>query len=229
MNFTVASSERLANFMYRVYALMALALSVTGITAYYVAVTPALFKGIHGNAWAFIGIILCQFALVAILTFMLPKMSLATATLVFFVYAISLGLTFSLIFFQYTFTSISSTFFITAGMFGIMAIYGYVTKADLTSLGNIAMMGLFGIIIAMFVNIFVKSGAFNLIISAIGVVIFTILTAYDSQKIKQIGMQMMAERELISKVALLGALTLYLDFLNLFLFILQFTGQRRSE
>ena len=148
MDFTVTSSERLTNFMYRVYALMALALSVTGITAYYVATTPALFKSIHGNAWAFIGVILCQFALVVILTFLLPKMNLATATLVFFLYAISLGLTFSLIFYEYTFTSISLSFFITGGMFAIMAIYGYVTKADLTSLGNIAIMGLIGIIIS---------------------------------------------------------------------------------
>ncbi len=228
MDFTVASSERLANFMYRVYALMALALVVTGITAYYVAATPVLFKGIYGNPWAILGLFIFQFALVIVLSFLLPKMSLPVATIVFFLYAISLGLTLSIIFYAYTFASISSSFFIAAAMFAIMAIYGYVTKADLTALGNIAIMGLIGLIIAMVVNIFVKSSTFNYILSGIGVIIFTVLTAYDSQKIKQIAMQLMADRETMSKIAIFGALTLYLDFLNLFLFILQFTGQRRE-
>jgi len=229
MDFTIASSERLANFMYRVYALMALALVVTGTTAYYVASTPALFKGIYGSPSVVLGLFIFQFALAIVLTFLLPKMSLAMATLLFFIYAISLGLTISVIFLVYTAASIYSSFFITAGMFAIMAIYGYVTKADLTTMGNIAIMGLIGLIIASFVNLFIKSPTFNYILSAIGVLIFTVLTAYDSQKIKQIGMQLMADRQTISKVAIFGALTLYLDFLNLFLYILQFTGQRRSE
>lgn len=229
MEFTVASNERLANFMYRVYGLMALALIVTGITAYYVAATPALIKGIYGSPWIVLGLFIFQFALVIILSLLLPKMNLATATLVFFLYAISLGLTLSVIFLVYTAASIYLSFFIAASMFAIMAIYGYITKADLTTLGNIAFMGLIGIIIAMLVNVFVKSSTFNYIISGIGVIIFTVLTAYDSQKIKQIGAQLMADRQTMSKVAIFGALTLYLDFLNLFLFILQFTGQRRSE
>lgn len=229
MDFTMTTSERLTNFMYRVYALMALALAVTGITAYYVAATPVLFKGIYHNSWTILGLFVFQFALVIVLSFLLPKMNLTIATIVFFIYAISLGLTLSAIFLVYTTASIYTSFFITAVMFAVMAIYGYITKADLTTLGNIAIMGLIGLIIAMLVNLFVKSSMFNYILSGIGVIIFTILTAYDSQKIKQIGSQLMAERQAMNKVAIFGALTLYLDFLNLFLYILQFTGQRRSE
>ena len=133
-----------------------------------------------------------------------------------------------MIFLVYTQASIMQTFIVTAGMFGVMTIYGYLTHTDLTKLGNVMMMAVWGLIIALLVNLFFRNPMFDLLISAAGVLVFTALTAYDTQKIKQIGEHMMADDEMMSKVAVLGALTLYLDFVNLFLYLLRFMGRRRD-
>jgi len=225
---TSSISTRLANFMYRVYGLMTLALTVTAVTAYYVATTPALFKFIENKPGILFGILLLQLLLVLILSLALPRMSITVATIIFFLYAISLGFTLSIIFKVYTTSSIYLAFFTTAGMFAAMAAYGYVTKADLTRVGNIAIMGLFGLIIGLLINMFLKSPPTQYILSAIGIVIFTVLIAYDTQKIKQIGMRLLSDPKTMGKAALLGALALYLDFMNLFLYILQFTGRQRD-
>ncbi len=150
------------------------------------------------------------------------------ALTMFLVYAVSVGVTTSVIFLIYTQASIVQTFVVTAAMFGVMTIYGYLTHTDLTKLGNVMMMALWGIIIAVLVNLFFKNPMFDLLISIAAVVVFTVLTAYDTQKIKQIGQHMLADDEMMAKVAVLGALTLYLDFVNLFLYLLRFMGRRRD-
>lgn len=218
------------SFMYNVYGLMSAALLVTAGTAYYMAKTPGVFEAIYTHNWALILIVILQFALVIGLSAFLPRMSFGTALLLFFLFAISVGVsTASVIFFVYTEASIFTTFLITAGMFGVMSVYGYITRSDLTTAGNIAVMGLIGIIIAGLVNLFVRSTQFDLVISAIGVLIFTVLTAYDTQKLKMLAQNLSADRETVSKIAVIGALTLYLDFINLFLFLLRFMGKKREE
>jgi uncharacterized protein len=229
MDYSVSSmSERLSHFMYRVYGIMALALTLTAVTAYFIATTPAVFNAIFGRPALAIGLLVAQLLLAVVFSFFLMRLSLPIATAIFITYAILLGLTLSTIFVVYTAGSIYLAFFATAGMFATMAIYGYITKADLTTIGNLAFMCLIGLIIAMTVNIFLKSTRFDYIISAIGILIFTALIAYDSQKIKQLGMQLFADHQTMGKVALFGAFSLYLDFVNLFMYILSFTGKRRD-
>ena len=147
----------------------------------------------------------------------------------FIVYSLLIGAMLSSIFILYTATSIASTFFVTAGTFGVMCVYGYLTKRDLTSIGNICLMAVIGLIIAGLVNLFLQSSVMSLIISGIGVLVFVGLTAYDSQKIKQLLLQEgMEVNDSTKKIALLGSLTLYLDFINLFLYLLRFLGNRRN-
>ncbi|MHB8842830.1 MAG: Bax inhibitor-1/YccA family protein, partial [Candidatus Aquicultor sp.] len=155
------------------------------------------------------------------------RMSASTLLLVFVVYSILMGMSLSFIFFMYTLPSIAKTFLITTGMFGFMAVLGYTTKTDLTKFGSIMMMGLVGIIIASVVNIFMQSSQMDYIISFIGVLVFTGLTAYDVQKLKRIGSSAEADSENMRKMTIFGALTLYLDFINLFLFLLRFFGNRK--
>ncbi len=216
-------------FMYNVYSLMSTALFVTAGTAYIVAKSPEFSMAIVTNTWALILIVALQFGLLIGLNAFLQRMSFATALLLFFLFAISMGLTTSTIFLVYTEASIFSTFFITAGMFGIMSLYGYVTRTDLTTVGNIAFMALIGLVIAGLVNMFLRSSQFDLVISAIGVLVFTVLTAYDTQKLKMLAHQLFADHETVAKVSVVGALTLYLDFLNLFLFLLRFMGKKRND
>lgn len=216
-------------FMYNVYSLMSTALLVTAGTAYYCAQSAGFHEAITTSAWPLIMIVIAQFALVIVLTAFLSRMSFAMAMVLFFLFAISIGLTTSTIFLVYTDASIFRTFLITAGMFGVMSLYGYLTRSDLTTAGNIAFMGLIGLVIAGVVNIFLQSSQFDLVISAIGVLVFTVLTAYDTQKLKQMAQHLFADQETISKVSVIGALTLYLDFINLFLFLLRFTGNRRND
>jgi FtsH-binding integral membrane protein len=214
--------------MYRVYAWMCLALGLTASTAYYVSITPAFYTFIWSHQSALVILFVAQLALVVVLSMFIQKISFPVAVSLFVLYAISLGITLSAIFMVYTMTSIFATFAVTSGMFGAMAIYGYVTKADLSSMGSFLFMALIGLIIGGFVNIFLKSEGFQYVLSAIGVLVFTLLTAYDVQKIKRITEELQADRSTMAKVSLLGALTLYLDFINLFLYMLQFMGKRKE-
>lgn len=220
--------ERIAGYMYRVYGLMAIAFGITAATAYYVSITPSIYKPIFSSPWILLGLFLVQIIFVVGLTVLLPKLNFFVALILFFGYAVLLGLTLSVIFLRFETSSIYLAFFISAGMFAAMALYGYFTHTDLSSLGNILFMALFGLIIGLVVNMFLKSSWFDLLLSSLGVIVFTALTAYDSQRIKYIGRLMIADGNPISKVAVLGALTLYLDFINLFLYMLQLVGRRRD-
>lgn len=219
--------KRTSSFMSGVYGWMSCALAVTAGTAYYVASTPAIFTYLYAHSGIILGLIFGQLALVFAITFLINRISFATALMLFLLYAATLGITLSSIFHVYTEVSIITTFLTTAGTFGVMSLYGYVTKADLTTVGNMSFMALIGLIIGMLINMFLKSEQFDYILSGIGVVIFVLLTAYDTQKIKHIG-RMIDEQEMIGKITLIGALTLYLDFINLFLFLLRFMGSRRE-
>ncbi len=214
--------------MRKVYLWMALAMVITGLTSYYVATSPALLQLFYANSAVLWGLIIGELALVFGLSAAINKLSLPVATLMFVLYSVLNGATLSSIFLVYTESSIASVFGITAITFAVMAVYGYFTKKDLTSWGRILFMGLIGIIIASVVNIFVKSSGLNLIISYIGVLLFVGLTAYDSQKIKEMFMQAPDAGEGMQKLALLGALTLYLDFINLFLYLLRILGSSRD-
>ena len=212
--------------MRKVYVWMTLALAITGFTAYGVATSPGLMQAIYTNQILFWGLIIAEFALVIGVSSAINKLSLATATLMFILYSVINGALLSYIFILYTASSISTVFFITAGTFAAMAFVGYTTKTDLTSIGKISLMALIGLIIATVVNVFIKSTMFDLIVSYVGVLIFVGLTAYDSQKIKQMLLQAPDAGESAQKVALLGALSLYLDFINLFLYLLRIFGKR---
>ena len=202
--------------MRKVYVWMTLALVITGVTAYGVATSPGLMMAIATNKLLFWGLIIAEFGLVVAISAAINKLSLTTATLLFVLYSVINGATLSFIFAIYTMSSIASVFFITAGTFAVMAVIGYTTKKDLTSMGKILFMALIGIIIATIVNIFLKSTGLQMIVSYLGVLIFVGLTAYDSQKIKQMLLMAPDAGEGAQKIALLGALSLYLDFVNLF-------------
>lgn len=214
--------------MQKVYLWMSLALVITGFTAYFVATSQTLLTMIFGNSLVMWGLIIAEFALVFTISGAINKLSLTTATLLFTLYSVLNGATLSVIFLAYTLSSIASVFFITSATFGAMALYGYFTKKDLSSWGRILFMALIGIIIATVVNIFLKSGALNMIVSYVGVLVFVGLTAYDSQKIKEMLLQASDAGEGMQKIALLGALSLYLDFINLFIYLLRIFGSSRD-
>ena len=214
--------------MRKVYLWMTLALVITGFTSYYVASSEALITAIMTNQILFWGLVIGEFALVFGLSAAINKLSLTTATLMFVLYSVINGATLSFIFLVYTYSSITNVFFITAGTFAVMALFGYFTKTDLTSIGKILMMALIGIIIATIVNFFTKSEGLAVILNYLGVLVFVGLTAYDSQKIKQMLMTAPDAGEGTQKLALLGALSLYLDFINLFLYLLRIFGSRRD-
>ncbi|KUJ96298.1 MAG: hypothetical protein XD41_0706 [Desulfonauticus sp. 38_4375] len=226
---TKARVEVLNAFMRGVYQWMALGLGLTGIIAYFTATSPTLLQIIFGNPLVMWGLLIGELLLVVGLSAGISKLSGSTATFLFLLYSGLNGLTLSAIFLVYTTSSIASTFLICAGMFAAMSIYGLTTKKDLTSLGSFLFMGLIGIIIASIVNIFLKSSAFQFVISGIGVIVFVGLTAYDSQKLKLMGESAPYDDALaIRRGTILGALTLYLDFINLFLMLLRFFGQSRE-
>ncbi len=223
------ASMALPALMRKVYVWMTLALVITGFTAYGVASSPGIITALLSNMLLFWGLFIAEIALVWIVSARINRMSITTATLLFVAYSILNGVTLSIIFLAYTMSSITSVFFITAGTFAAMSLIGLFTKADLTSLGKILFMALIGLIIATLVNVFfIKSGMFSLIVSYIGVLIFVGLTAYDTQKIKK--MLLMADNmsEEGQKIALLGSLSLYLDFINLFLYLLRIFGGNRN-
>lgn len=216
-----------ANFIAKVYGWMCAALVVTGLTAWYVAQTEELILALLSNKFLFYGLLIGEVLLVGYISKTLPTMDVMMAKALFFLYAMANGLTLSLIFVIFTASSIASSFFITAGTFAVMSIYGYFTKSDLTSMGRILMMGLIGLIIASIVNIFMQSTMMHWIISYVGVFIFTGLIAYDTQKIKEMNIIGNEGTDEDTKESLMGALTLYLDFINLFLYILRIFGDRK--
>ena len=214
--------------MRKVFLWMTLGLAITGLTAFGVATSPALLNIVFGSKLVFWGLIIAEFALVFAVSGAINRLSLATATLLFVLYSVVNGATLSVIFLAFSLAVIAKVFFITAGTFGVMALVGYTTKTDLTSMGKILLMGLVGIIIASVVNLFVHSSGFDLIISYVGVLVFVGLTAYDTQKIKRMCQMAPDAGESMQKLALLGALELYLDFINLFIYLLRIFSNNRD-
>ena len=212
--------------MRKVYLWMTLAMVITGFTAYLVATNMSLLSLIYSSKVVMWGLIIVELAIVFGVTAAINKLSLPVATLLFILYSVINGALLSSIFLIYTLSSISTVFFITAGTFGAMSLFGYTTKQDLTSWGKILMMAVVGLIIATIVNLFVKSSGMEMIVSYIGVLIFVGLTAYDTQKIKEMCLQAPDMGETMQKFALLGALSLYLDFINLFIYLLRIFGKR---
>lgn len=221
-----ASSSAVSTLLKSVYMQMAAALSVTGLVAYFLSESPAFVETMFTNPSIFWITIIAQFGLVIWLSARLGSMSMSTATLLFIAYSALMGVTMSSIFLVYTAQSIASTFFITAGTFGAMSVIGLVTRVDLSRIGSILLMALIGLIIATIVNIFLGSETLYWVISYVGVLIFVGLTAFDTQKIKDMIVQYGSADEVGYKIALMGALTLYLDFINLFLYLLRILGNR---
>lgn len=223
-NYTLATS----NLLRRVYAWMTAGLVITGAVAYLTWSTN-LVEPLLRNPLLLFLLIGLQLGCVIFLAARITSMDFATAALVFLLYSALTGLTLSSIFVIYTHTSIFTTFLVCAGTFAATASYGYFTKADLSSMGSFLLMALFGLIIAGVVNLFMRSTQLQLIISAFGVLIFTLLTAYDVQKIKRMGYELEARGLEANNIAIRGALTLYLDALNLFLYLLQFLGTKKDH
>lgn len=216
-----------AKLMRSVYLWMVLALVITGLTAAYVASSPAYISALMNNSILFYGVIIAELALVFILSGRIHKMSFTSASLMFILYSLLTGVSLSTIFLAYTESSIATTFLITAGTFGTMSLVGFVTKKDLSKLGGILFMALIGLIIATVVNIFLVSDTLGWIINYVGVLIFVGLTAYDTQKIKQMVREYGTDiNEQTQKMALMGSLSLYLDFINMFLYLLRIFGNR---
>ena len=221
---------RVNAFVRSVYNWMTIGLGLTGLLAYYVANTPALVRLIFGNQLIFFGLIIGELALVFAISARVQKMAASTATGLFLLYAGLNGVTLSFIFLAYTRTSIAQVFFICAATFVTCSLYGWVTKRDLTSWGGFLVMGLIGIIIASVVNIFLRSTGLYMVVSYIGVLIFVGLTAYDTQKMKNMALAQPdgLDAAVVRKGAIVGALALYLDFINLFLMLLRIFGSGRD-
>jgi len=214
-------------FMSKVYGWMSAGLCVTAAVAFYLspAVNPQLFKAISGSLFIFA---LLQFGLVLYFSMAWRSLSYGALSVLFVVYSGLMGIILSPIAYIYTGESVFQVFLIAAAMFGTMAIYGSVTKSDLSSIGNILMMGVFGLIIANGVNVFLKSAQFDILTSFVGVGIFAMLTAYDVQMLRNFGSQAVASQEDVNKFALLGALNLYLDIINIMLYLLRLFGKKRD-
>ncbi|NBB49347.1 BAX inhibitor (BI)-1/YccA family protein [Rhizobium sp. CRIBSB] len=218
--------EGLRTHMLRVYNYMGLGLVITGIVAFVVSQTPALYVPIFSTPLKWV-VMLAPLAFVFFFSFRIHAMSAATAQMAFWAFAAVMGLSLSSVFLVFTGTSIARTFFITATMFGAMSLYGYTTKRDLSKFGSFLMMGLIGVVIASIVNIFLGSSALQFAISVIGVVVFVGLTAWDTQNIKEQYAENV-DQESQQKLAVFGALSLYLNFVNLFQLLLSLTGQREE-
>lgn len=220
-------TDAYTSLMRKVYVWMTLALVMTGLSAYYIATSPSLQLALFSSPYVFYGLMIAEVGLVIWLSSCIHKMSLLSASLMFSVYAILNGVTMSVIFLAYTMSSIATTFFVTAGTFGVMAFIGTVTKSDLTKMGQILTMALVGMIIAIVVNLFLGNGMLDIIISVVGILVFTGLTAYDAQKIKQMLINCNEVNDQTQKLSVIGALSLYLDFINLFIYLLRFLGDRK--
>jgi uncharacterized protein len=216
----------LRKYMIRIYTYMAGGLAVTAIAAY-VAASSGFYQSIVGTPWIWV-VMLAPLGFVLALSFGIERISAGTAHMLFWIYAAVMGISLGGIFLIYAGTSIARVFFITATTFGAMSLYGYTTNRDLSSIGSFLFMGLIGVVIASIVNIFLGSSTLQFVISIVGVIVFVGLTAYDTQRIKEIYLES-DSTDAASKKAILGALSLYLDFINLFMLLLQLFGQRRQE
>jgi FtsH-binding integral membrane protein len=222
----VAFDTGLRRYMLNVYNYMASGLALTGIVAYVVANTPSVYQAIFGTPLAWV-VMLAPLGFVFFLSFRVDKIKASTAQTLYWAFAAVMGLSMATIFLAFTGASIARVFFISAGTFAGMSLYGYTTKRDLSGFGTFLFMGLIGIILASLVNLFIGSSAMQFAISVIGVLVFVGLTAYDTQQIKE----MYAEHydhETLGKLSIMGSLRLYLDFINLFMLLLQLFGQRRE-
>jgi len=219
-----------SDYVRSVYNWMGIGLALTGFVAYYVSTSESLLRLVFGNPLLLLVLIVVELGLVFSIAGMVNRMSAGTATALFVIYSGLNGVTLSSIFLLYVQSSIVSTFFVCAATFIACSLYGWMTQKDLTSLGGFLIMGLIGIVIASLVNLFIKSSSVSMIISYIGVFVFVGLTAYDTQKIKHMAMTQPANLDgaVVRKGAILGALSLYLDFINLFLMLLSIFGQRRD-
>lgn len=225
------TAKQQATFISKVYMWMSFALFISGFTAYFTANSPGVLNLMFtptGPTFLYYALIIGELGLVIALGGAIHKMTLSLAMAVFLFYSFINGMTLSIIFLAYTMSSIATTFFISAGTFAIMSLYGYFAKTDLTKFGKILSMALLGVLLALLVNIFLKNTMLDLITSVVGVLIFVGLIAYDTQTLKNIGAQINEESgENYSKIAIQGALSLYLDFINLFLYLLRFLGSRK--
>lgn len=221
--------EGLRSYMLGIYNYMASALAVTGIaaigTATWAASNPAVANALYNSALRWV-IMLAPLAFVMVISFGINKLSKSAATGIFYAFAAVMGVSMSWIFMIYTSASIMQTFFVTAAAFGGLSLYGYTTKRSLSGMGSFLLMGLFGLIIAMLVNIFLQSSALQFAVNVIGVLIFAGLTAYDTQRLKHMYDSVAHSGEMIAKSSIMGALSLYLNFVNMFMFLLSFMGNR---
>ncbi len=227
---TLAFARAQSSFINRVYGWMCGGLVLTAVVAMWAASTPSVMHAILSNRILFFGLIIMELVAVGFLAVRLNKMSALTATVVYLAYAALNGLTFSVIFYHFTMASLATTFFATAGTFGVMSLYGYVTKRDLTSFGNLCFMFLIGVVIASVVNMFWANSMLYWVTTYIGIAVFVGLTAYDTQKIKEMSLAVdgIEQSDSAKKYAISGALTLYLDFINLFLLLLRIFGGGRD-
>jgi FtsH-binding integral membrane protein len=221
-----SSTERVSTFLRAVYGWMCAGLGVTAMTAWFIASSPGLVVAIATNRPLFWGLVIAQLGIVLVLSARVQKLAASTASLLFIVYSALTGVTISFVLLAFTGESVTSTFLVTAGMFGGLALYGTSTKRSLDGLGQFLFMGLLGVVLASFVGMFWHSDGLQFVISFIGVIVFTGLTAYDAQRLKTMALAMPEGQT--GSYAIVGALALYLDFINLFLFLLRFLGNRRD-
>jgi uncharacterized protein len=224
--FQWAVTDRATAFLSAVYGWMCVGLTMTAATAWFVAASPRAMAAIATNRGLFWGLILAQFAIVFVLSARAQQLAASTAAVLFVLYSVVTGATMAFVLLAYTGESVAMTFLVTAAMFGGLAIYGSITKRGLGGYGQFLFMGLFGVVLASVVGLFWHSDAFQFVLSFIGVLVFSGLVAYDAQRLKSMALQTSAGQA--SSYAIVGALTLYLDFTNLFLFLLRFTGNRRE-
>jgi FtsH-binding integral membrane protein len=222
----VASAARVTAFLRLVYGWMCTGLVITSLVAYSIASSSALVQALVANHLLFLGLFVAQLALVFVLSARVDKLAPATATLLFIAYAVLTGVTLSVLVLAYTQVSIATTFVVTAGMFGALALYGSTTTRSLAGAGQFFFMGLIGLVLASIVGLFWHSPALQFLISVVGVIVFTGLTAWDAQRLKQMALALPNGQ--VGSYAIVGALSLYLDFINLFLFLLRFLGDRRE-
>lgn len=223
---SVAAADRITAFLRGVYGWMATGLAITAIVAYFVASTPGLIQTVFTNQLLFWGVVIAQFGIVFYLSARVHRLAPATASLLFMAYAALTGLTMSIVLVAFTGESVAMTFLVTAGMFGAMAAYGTLTKQDLSGWGQFLFMGLIGVVIASLVGIFWQSDALQFVISFAGVIVFTGLAAYDANRLRSMALSVPEGQ--IGSYTVVGALSLYLDFINLFLMLLRFFGGRRD-
>jgi uncharacterized protein len=221
-----AAEERVTIFLRSVYGWMCAGLGITALVAYVVAQSPTLVVAIASNRLLFWGLMIAQLGIVFFLSARVEKIAAGTASLLFILYSALTGVTFAFILMAFTGESIATTFMISAGMFGALAIYGTTTSRSLAGWGQFLFMGLIGVVLASFVGIFWQNAGFQFVLGFIGVIVFTGLTAYDAQRLKQMALALPSGQ--VGSYAIVGALTLYLDFINLFLMLLRFTGSRRE-